>query len=229
MHPGGRHTPLYFQWPLIPFRLLPPATNVGGRTLDPCRADCAARHGSRALFAPAIHALRRLRLGRSRANRVCRRTERGAGKPYVALRTIRRRRQRCKVTRELSAAGAETTSPFIAALSRFTPQYSPDSHSILQIHGNTLNQRRNSLRHTTKNRLPDPSETCAPEFKEEFRRSVMRSVSATTDVDCSILLKTFHEGSVASLAQKTVSDGEARIRPWCGPRASCDTGAPIVD
>src|SRR5258708_36019469 len=71
------------------------------------------------------------------------------------------------------------------------------------------NQRKDSLRHTTKNRLPNPSETCALEFKEEFRRSVMRSVSATIDVDCSILLKTFHEGSVASLAQKTVSDGEA--------------------
>jgi len=82
---------------------------------------------------------------------------------------------------------------------------------------------------TTKDRIPDPSEILALEFKEEFRRSAMRSVSATIDIDCSILFKTFHEGSVASLAQKTVSDGEARIRPWCGPRASCDTGAPIVD
>jgi hypothetical protein len=45
--------------------------------------------------------------------------------------------------------------------------------------------------------------------QEGFRRSVMRSVSATIDVDCSILLKTFHEGSVGSLAQKIVSDGEA--------------------
>ncbi len=38
------------------------------RGLDPCRADCAARHGSRGLFEPAIHALPRFRLGRSRAN-----------------------------------------------------------------------------------------------------------------------------------------------------------------
>ncbi len=39
----------------------------GDRGLDPCRSDWTARQGSRTLFEPAIHALRRFRLGRSRA------------------------------------------------------------------------------------------------------------------------------------------------------------------
>jgi len=36
---------------------------------------------------------------------------------------------------------------------------------------------------TAKNRIPDPSEVLAPEFKEEFRRSAICSVSKTIDVD----------------------------------------------
>jgi hypothetical protein len=35
----------------------------------------------------------------------------------------------------------------------------------------------------TKNRLADPSEICALEFKEEFRRSALCSVSATIGIN----------------------------------------------
>ncbi|ESW87697.1 hypothetical protein X772_11580 [Mesorhizobium sp. LSJC280B00] len=37
-----------------------------------------------------------------------------------------------------------------------------------------------------KNRLPDPSEICALEFKGEFRRFKICSVSATIGIDWSI-------------------------------------------
>jgi hypothetical protein len=42
---------------------------------------------------------------------------------------------------------------------------SPHSHSIVSSHGNTLIFRREFFQFTRKNRLPDPSEICALDFK----------------------------------------------------------------
>jgi len=66
---------------------------------------------------------------------------------------------------------------------------------------------------TTEEPYPDPSEILALEFKGEFRRSAICSVSQTIDIDWSIFLGVLRKSGVSSLAQKTVSDGEARIRP----------------
>jgi hypothetical protein len=66
---------------------------------------------------------------------------------------------------------------------------------------------------TTKNRLANPSENCALDFKREFRRSATWSVSATIGIVWSIL-EIFRESGVTSLGpEKTVSDGEVRSRP----------------
>jgi len=64
------------------------------------------------------------------------------------------------------------------------------------------------FQHAAKNRLPNPSKTRPLDFKSEFRRSAICSVSATIGIDWSIL-GIFRENGVARLAQKkTVSDGE---------------------
>jgi hypothetical protein len=52
---------------------------------------------------------------------------------------------------------------------------------------NALIYQRNFFLHTTKNRLLDPSEIRALDFKGEFRRFEISSVSATIDIDWSIL------------------------------------------
>jgi hypothetical protein len=44
-----------------------------------------------------------------------------------------------------------------------------------------LNSKRKFLLTITKNRLADPSEICALEFKEKFRRSAICAVSPTID------------------------------------------------
>jgi hypothetical protein len=46
-----------------------------------------------------------------------------------------------------------------------------------------LKSRRNFLLSITKNRLADPSEICAHEFKEEFRRSAICAVSPTIGIN----------------------------------------------
>jgi hypothetical protein len=61
-----------------------------------------------------------------------------------------------------------------------------------------------------KNRLPNPSENCALDFKREFRRFGICSVSPTIGIDWSIL-GLFRESSVSSLAQK---DRREAIRCW---------------
>jgi hypothetical protein len=63
---------------------------------------------------------------------------------------------------------------------------SPHSHSMILDHGNALIFQRKFFLRTTKNHLPDPSESCALEFKEEFRRFRICSVSATIGIDRSI-------------------------------------------
>jgi hypothetical protein len=57
---------------------------------------------------------------------------------------------------------------------------------MISRHGNALIPRHKFFPHTTKNRLPDPSETCALESQGEFRRFGICSVSATIDNDRSI-------------------------------------------
>jgi hypothetical protein len=55
--------------------------------------------------------------------------------------------------------------------------------------------------HTTKHRLSDPSKICALEFKGEFRRFGICSVSVTIGVDWSIL-EVSGESDVIGLAEK---------------------------
>jgi hypothetical protein len=62
----------------------------------------------------------------------------------------------------------------------------PHSHSIILRHGNALNFQRNFFLCAMKNRLADPSEICALDFKHDFGRSAVRSISATIDNDWSI-------------------------------------------
>jgi hypothetical protein len=66
---------------------------------------------------------------------------------------------------------------------------SPYSHSIVLCQGNTLIFRREFFRHAAKNRLADPSEISALDFKREFRRFRIRSVSGTIGIDRSILAR----------------------------------------
>jgi hypothetical protein len=65
-------------------------------------------------------------------------------------------------------------------LSNTTP---PHFHSIVLRHGNALTCRRKFFLQTMKHRAPDPSEICALDFEEEFRRSAICSVSATIGID----------------------------------------------
>jgi hypothetical protein len=48
-----------------------------------------------------------------------------------------------------------------------------------------------------KNRLPDPSEICALDFKREFRGFGIYSVSATIDIDRSVLGIPTDEAAIA--------------------------------
>ena len=67
--------------------------------------------------------------------------------------------------------------------SRTSPNH---SHSIVLSHGNALNFQSKFFLCEMKNRLPDPSEICALDFKHEFGRSAVCLVSATIDNDWSI-------------------------------------------
>src|SRR5258707_11175657 len=55
---------------------------------------------------------------------------------------------------------------------------------------------------TTKNRIPDPSEILALEFKGEFRRSAICSVSKTIDIGRSIFLGVLRKSGVSSLPKR---------------------------
>jgi hypothetical protein len=83
---------------------------------------------------------------------------------------------------------------------------SPHSHSIVLSHGNALNFQRKFFLCATKNRLTDPSENRALEFKGEFRRFGIRSVSATIANDWSIFLPTVGGRSVSSDSEKDRHD-----------------------
>jgi hypothetical protein len=65
----------------------------------------------------------------------------------------------------------------------------PHSHSIVLSGDNALIFHLKFFLRKAKSRLPDPSKTPALDFKEEFRRFAICSVSATIGIDRSIFLK----------------------------------------
>jgi hypothetical protein len=77
--------------------------------------------------------------------------------------------------------------------------------------------------------IPDPSEILALEFKGEFRRSAICSVSQTIDIDWSIFLGVLRKSGVSSLPKKTVSDGEVRRPSVVCPSRRLRYGAPFAD
>ena len=79
------------------------------------------------------------------------------------------------------------------------------SHSIILSQGNVLDFKRKFFLSATKNRLPDPSEIRAFDFKQEFRRSVMWMASATIGIDRSIFLCPTANQTVAAVSKKTVT------------------------
>jgi len=62
------------------------------------------------------------------------------------------------------------------------------SHSIILSDRNALNSKRKFFLHPTKNRLSDPSEISALEFKGESCRLGLYSVSVIIDIDRSTSL-----------------------------------------
>jgi hypothetical protein len=59
----------------------------------------------------------------------------------------------------------------------------PHSHSIVLSDGSALISQRKFFQRARKNRLPDPSEICALDFKREFRRLGICSISATIGIN----------------------------------------------
>jgi hypothetical protein len=88
---------------------------------------------------------------------------REVGAPSVLRRG--RRQLNCETIdcyRYKSFAASMPTYPSVS------PQYSPHSHSIILSDRNASNSECKFFPHMTKNRLADPSEICALEFKGEF-------------------------------------------------------------
>lgn len=69
---------------------------------------------------------------------------------------------------------------YIDNLSRAAAPY---SHSIVPSHDNPLIQQCKFFRRTANHRLSDPSEIRALDFKHEFRRSAICSISAVIGID----------------------------------------------
>jgi hypothetical protein len=63
------------------------------------------------------------------------------------------------------------------------PSLHPHSHSIVLSDGSALISQRKFFQRARKNRLPDPSEICALDFKREFRRLGICSISATIGIN----------------------------------------------
>ena len=66
---------------------------------------------------------------------------------------------------------------------------SEPSYSIIFSHGNALIFGANFFPCTAEHHAPDPSEICALQFKEKFRRFGIGSVSGTIGIDRSTLCK----------------------------------------
>jgi hypothetical protein len=113
---------------------------------------------------------------------------------------------------DLATATAETAS---RPTRHFSLLYSA-AHPSLPLDCSEASERIDPSRKifplTTKNRIPDPSEILALEFKGEFRRSAICSVSQTIDIGWSIFLGVLRKSGVSSPPKKTVSDGEVRRR-----------------
>jgi hypothetical protein len=111
----------------------------------------------------------------------------------------------------------QATDNSLVFLRYFPPEPSgvsltPHSHSIVLSHDNALIFRRKIFLRATKNRLADPSKISALEFKGEFRRFGIWSISATISPDWAIFLEMLRAGGISSFPKKTVSDGEERFR-----------------
>jgi len=72
-------------------------------------------------------------------------------------------------------------------------------------HGNALIQLRKYFPHTIKDRSPDPSKIWALEFKLQFRRFEVSSISATIDDDRSIFTSSIPQ-RISHQQRNTVSD-----------------------
>jgi hypothetical protein len=91
------------------------------------------------------------------------------------------RKYRTKTTSGEKLGGDSTAKPTLSPL-----MVSGHSHSIVLGQGNVLIQRFKFFLRTATDRLPDPSEICALDFKREIRRLEFPPVSATIGNDRSI-------------------------------------------
>lgn len=78
------------------------------------------------------------------------------------------------------------------------------SHSIVLSHGTAQNFQRKLFLRMMNNRLPDPSETRALEFKGEFRRFGICSISTTIGINRSISSSTASDGTTPATSKMTV-------------------------
>ncbi len=90
------------------------------------------------------------------------------------------------------------------------------SHSIVLSDRNALNSKRKSFRRTVKHRLLDPSENQVLDFKHEFRRSAIGSISATIDSNRSIFSNSSSRQGTTRHRKDTVSFG-TNLRPNAAP------------
>jgi hypothetical protein len=105
--------------------------------------------------------------------------------------------------------------------------YTPHSHSIILCRGNALDFQRKFFLRTTKNRLADPSENCALDFKREFRRSAICSMSATIGIDRSIFLNSVSHRWLGVPAKNYrhsyCSSGHTSTTPWATAHGTRET------
>jgi hypothetical protein len=94
----------------------------------------------------------------------------------------------------------------------------PHSHSIILRHRNALIFRRKFFLGKDKDRLPDPSEICALDFKGKFRRFKICSVQRLS-ASIGRFLKSVGESGVIGFAEKRPSRrpsrlGQSRPEEW---------------
>jgi hypothetical protein len=99
----------------------------------------------------------------------------------------------------------------IVEYSRVSEATLPHSHSIILSYGNALIFQRKFFLHSAKNRLCAPSEICALDFKREFRRFKISSVSTTIGIGRSIF--DIHSGKCSTdvAAENTVNLGDDKF------------------
>jgi len=92
---------------------------------------------------------------------------------------------------------------------------SPHSHSIVLSHDKALIYRCKYFLRLMKNRPPDPSEISALEFKGEFRRFKIFSVSTTIDIDRPIFKTSRENGGVAFAKKDRWHDARWQYKRYC--------------